>query len=173
MWRRTTSGDDGGAAYYPGNSPAGYVELPDGTRVPRSYGSMTYALLKTYTLAGVKGNDRRVHAAIEWIKRNWTLDENPGADPRKPAKLRYQGLYYAYMVLAQALTVAKLDTFEVSQGEGYAPKTIDWRKDLREKLTSLQNDDGSWINDKNGRWYEDLAVLCTIYAILALSQCPG
>ena len=48
-WQTVTSGDDGGSAYYPGNSPAGYIDLPDGRRVPRSYGSMTYALLKTYT----------------------------------------------------------------------------------------------------------------------------
>ncbi|MCA8972920.1 MAG: hypothetical protein KDC95_24255, partial [Planctomycetes bacterium] len=48
-----TSGDDGGAAYYPGNSAAGYIVRPDGKVVPRSYGSMTYALLKAYTLAGV------------------------------------------------------------------------------------------------------------------------
>ncbi|MHC5063002.1 MAG: hypothetical protein ACYTG5_03390, partial [Planctomycetota bacterium] len=39
-WYEVTSGNDGGAAYYPGNSAAGYVELGDGTRIPRSYGSM-------------------------------------------------------------------------------------------------------------------------------------
>ena len=82
-WIEVTPGDDGGSAYYPGNSPAGYVELPDGKKIPRSYGSMTYALLKSYTLAGVKGDDPRVQAAVKWIQDNWTLAVNPGSDPAK------------------------------------------------------------------------------------------
>src|SRR5690606_799169 len=71
------SGDDGGAAYYPGNSAAGYIVQPDGKTIPRSYGSMTYALLKSYTLAGVPGDDPRVQAAVQWIQDNWTLAVNP------------------------------------------------------------------------------------------------
>ena len=74
-------GDDGGAVYYPGESPAGYVVNPDGSATPRSYGSMTYALLKTYTLCGVDTKDPRVQAAIRWIDDHWTVTENPGADP--------------------------------------------------------------------------------------------
>ena len=31
--------------------------------------------------------------------------------------------------------------------------------------------DGGWINDRNGRWYESLDVLCTCYALLALDAC--
>ena len=30
-WQTVESGDDGGASYYPGNSPAGYITLKDGT----------------------------------------------------------------------------------------------------------------------------------------------
>ncbi len=64
----------------PGDSKAGFVELADGTRVPRSYGSMTYALLKCYVFAGLPKDDPRLQAAFEWCQRNYTLDVNPGFD---------------------------------------------------------------------------------------------
>ena len=61
-----TPDNDGGSAYYPGNSPAGYKTLPDGRLMPRSYGSMTYALLKSFVLAGLEKDDPRVVAAFDW-----------------------------------------------------------------------------------------------------------
>ena len=168
-----TSGDDGGAAYYPGNSAAGYVVLPDGKSVARSYGSMTYALLKSYTLAGVKGDDPRVTAAVEWIRRNWDLAVNPGADPALGEKVKYQGLFYYYMVLAQALDTAGLRTInkiDVVAGEEKTTE-LDWRKELRAQLEGMQRADGTWINGKNGRWMENLDLLCTCYAMVALERC--
>jgi squalene-hopene/tetraprenyl-beta-curcumene cyclase len=174
-WLDVTSGNDGGSAYYPGNSPAGYVELADGQKIPRSYGSMTYALLKTYTLCGVDGDDPRVQAAVDWIEDNWTLEENPGSDPRLPKKARYQGLYYYYMVLAQALDAAEVQALQPSSDEiveaaAGSPRRIDWRAALREHLATVQRPDGSFVNDKNGRWHESMPTLCTIYALLALDH---
>ncbi|MBZ0151675.1 MAG: hypothetical protein K8J09_09100 [Planctomycetes bacterium] len=162
-------GDDGGAMYYPGESPAGYVELPDGGRVARSYGSMTYALLKTYTLCGLKADDARVAAAVRWIGANWTVTENPGFDPKQGETARYQGLYYYYMLLAQALEAAKVDTVTAMRDGKPAP--VAWRQQLRQQVESLQRADGSWRNDRNGRWYENLDLLCTCYALLALEPC--
>jgi squalene-hopene/tetraprenyl-beta-curcumene cyclase len=171
-WIEVMPGDDGGSAYYPGNSPAGYVELPDGKKIPRSYGSMTYALLKTYTLAGVEGDDPRIRAAVRWIEANWTLDENPGTSPDLPEKDRYQGLYYYYMVLGQALSEAGIKTLRVPTGDGpdAEPLEVDWRAAVRAHLASLQGEDGSWVNERNGRWWEDGKALCTIYALLALER---
>jgi hypothetical protein len=177
-----TSGDDGGAAYYPGNSNAGYIVQPDGKSVPRSYGSMTYALLKSYTLAGVRGDDPRVQAAIRWIQDNWTLAVNPGTDPAMGEKVRYAGLFYYYMVLAQALELAKVTTVKApvrdAKGEVVAddkgnPKTkdVDWRKELRAHLESIQQADGTWVNGKNERWMEGSPLLCTCYAMSALERC--
>ncbi|MCA8964141.1 MAG: terpene cyclase/mutase family protein [Planctomycetes bacterium] len=168
-----TSGDDGGASYYPGNSAAGYVVLPDGKSVARSYGSMTYALLKSYTLAGVKGNDPRVVAAVDWIRRNWTLAINPGADPALGEKVKYQGLFYYYLVLAQALDAAGIKTIrKVEVNDGVEKSTeVDWRKELRAHLEAMQRPDGTWINSKNGRWMESLDLLCTCYAMGALEHC--
>jgi len=172
-----TSGDDGGASYYPGNSNAGYEVLPDGKSVPRSYGSMTYALLKAYTLAGVKGNDPRVLAAVEWIQNNWTLAVNPGADPAMGEKVQYQGLFYYYMVLAQALDLAGVQNVAVPakaagpDGKAVPASEVNWRKALRTHLEAMQGQDGTWVNGKNGRWWEDMPLLCTCYAMAALEKC--
>lgn len=173
-----TSGDDGGATYYPGNSAAGYIVQPDGKAIPRSYGSMTYALLKAYSLAGVKGDDPRVQAAVKWIQDNWTLAINPGADPALGEKVQYQGLFYYYMVLAQALdaaglqTVDKVETSTTASGVTQQAVTkIDWRQALRAHLAGIQLDDGSWINGENGRWMENVPLLCTCYAMVALERC--
>lgn len=169
--QKVVPGNDGGSAYFPGNSPAGYIDLPDGSKIPRSYGSMTYALLKSYTLAGVAKDDPRVQAAAQWIRKNWDLDINPGADPALGDKAKYQGLFYYYMVLAQALDTAEIDTVEVTIAAGQPPRAIDWRDALTDKLTKLQKGTGSWVNDKNGRWYENFGLVCTGYAMLALDGC--
>ncbi|MFN7588778.1 MAG: hypothetical protein ACK501_06230 [Planctomycetota bacterium] len=167
-------GDDGGAAYYPGTSNAGYAIQPDGTAVPRSYGSMTYALLKAYTLCGVPAGDTRVVAAVNWIQQNWTLAVNPGADPALGEKVQYQGLFYYYMVLAQALSAMQLEhvlvTSKNDKGE-VATSKVDWKKALRAQLEGMQQQDGTWINGKNDRWMENLPLLCTCYALAALERC--
>ncbi|HLQ36884.1 MAG TPA: prenyltransferase/squalene oxidase repeat-containing protein, partial [Planctomycetota bacterium] len=170
------SGDDGGSAYYPGNSPMGYIDLPDGTKVPRSYGSMTYALLKSYTMAGVKPDDARIQAAVKWIQGNWTLGENPGADPvliadpKVGEKIKYQGLYYYYMVLAQALDSVGMQELATADKDG-KPVAVAWRKALRTHLEGLQQQDGTWTNGKNSRWYEGMPLIATAYAMLALERC--
>lgn len=173
---QVVSGDDGGASYYPGNSNAGYTVNPDGTAIARSYGSMTYALLKSYTLAGLKGDDPRVKAAVKWIQDNWTLAVNPGSDPAMGEKVKYAGLFYYYMVLAQALDASGIDTVQVPDPDlvtsGLEPtKPVDWRQALRDHLASIQQPDGTWINGKNGRWMENLPLLCTCYAMAALERC--
>jgi squalene-hopene/tetraprenyl-beta-curcumene cyclase len=170
-----TSGDDGGASYYPGNSAAGYLVQPDGKSVPRSYGSMTYALLKSYTLAGVKGDDPRVQAAVKWIQQNWDLACNPGSDPALGEKVKFQGLYYYYMVLAQALDLAGLQNVQVpgkpnAKGEPTTAE-VNWRKALRAQLEGMQQADGTWVNGKNDRWQEGMPLLCTCYAMTALERC--
>ena len=70
---------------------------------------MTYALLKAYTLAGVDGDDPRVQAAVRWISGHWTVEVNPGADPALGENAPYQGLFYYYTVMAQALAAAGKD----------------------------------------------------------------
>jgi len=164
------SGDDGGGIYYPGNSQAGNEVQADGTMVARSYGSMTYALLKCYLFAGLDASDSRVAAALGWIERHWTLEVNPGFDSLRDPRASLQGLYYYYLSLAQALQASGKTTLTTPDGQKH-----DWRSELQHKLAETQNKDGSWLNQAAPRWWEGNAVLCTAYALdsLLATQLPA
>jgi squalene-hopene/tetraprenyl-beta-curcumene cyclase len=149
--------DDGGFYYTAaagGSSQAGIDEATGGLR---SYGSMTYAGLKSMIYAGVKPEDKRVKAAVEWLRKHYDLDSNPGMGDA--------GLYYYYHTFAKALAALNRDKFVDDQGVEH-----DWRKELIDELAGRQKADGSWIND-NARWLEGDASLVTGYALLALSYC--
>ena len=153
------AGNDGGFFYTPargGESMAGHIDAAD-KKEPRSYGSMTYAGLKSFIYAGVAKDDPRVVAAVDWIKRNYTLDENPGMALGDPKKAQ-NGLYYYYHTMARALT---------AYGEARIGDH-DWRADLSAKLLSLQKDDGSWVGVE--RWMEDNPIIVTSYVVLALQE---
>jgi len=158
--------DDGGAFYKPGESKAGMETRPDGKVGLKSYGSMTYALLKCYLIAGLDARDPRVAAAVDWISTHFTLDENPGFDAVKDPPAGMQGYYSYLFTMAKALDL--LDVEKVKDADGIEH---DWRKELRTKLLSLQREDGSWINDGNERWWEAYPPLATSYALAALSYC--
>jgi len=158
------SGDDGGAAYAPGDSKAGFVTLADGSRVPRSYGSMTYALLKCYVFAGLRRDDPRLQAAFEWCQRNYTLDVNPGFDVALDPTAAYQGLYYYFLTLAQALDAYGVGLLRTPDGSEHA-----WRAEVCGRLVAMQSRaDGSWVNRNSPRWYEGNPLLATAYALLTL-----
>jgi squalene-hopene/tetraprenyl-beta-curcumene cyclase len=123
----------------------------------RSYGTMTYAGLKSMIFAGVKADDPRVKAAVTWIGKNYDLKSNPG--------MGSSGLFYYYQTFAKSLDVMGNSTVKDEKGVEH-----DWRKDLVEELASRQRDDGAWVNT-NGQWMEGDANLCTCFALLALSHC--
>jgi squalene-hopene/tetraprenyl-beta-curcumene cyclase len=163
--KTVVSGNDGGAAYLPGQSMAGFIELKDGTKVPRSYGSMTYALLKSYIFAGVKKDDPRMVAVWEWVQKNYTLDVNPGFEATTSSADAYQGLFYYFATMAKALDLYGTETLVDAQGNSHS-----WRKDLAGRLVAMQKQaDGSWINENSPRWWEGNPVLATSYALITLS----
>ncbi|UCF04628.1 MAG: hypothetical protein JSV33_11950 [bacterium] len=141
------AGDDGGFVYYPGYSKAG------GTT---SYGSMTYAGLKSFIYANVDKKDPRIRSAFEWIRSNYTVDKNP--------ELGLQGLYYYYHTMAKALNVYGEDKIQDDEGVVH-----NWREDLVIKLCTIQHEEGYWVNT-NGRWWEHNRALVTAYCILALEE---
>ena len=165
---KVVPGNDGSAGYEPGVSKAGLEKLPDGTYVARGYGSMTYALLKCYLLAGVPKEDERVQAAVKWLAKNYTWDENPGftksAEDPKQKEAPYWGLFYYYMTAAKALQLAGIGKLETPSG----PR--DWRADLAQAILSRQQADGSWRNEKSPRWEEGDPLLTTSYAVIALED---
>lgn len=158
------SGNDGGAAYAPGDSKAGYDTLPDGTKVPRSYGSMTYALLKGFIFAGLDKEDPRMQAAWKWIQENYTLDVNPGFELSEDPRAPYQGLYYYFHTMAKALDLYGVEQIVDGSGQTHA-----WRQQICGRLIAMQRkDDGSWINENAPRWWEGNPVLASSYAMLTL-----
>lgn len=147
---------DGGFYYTPvgeGSSPAG--KTAEGGL--RSYGSMSYAGLKSMIFAGLKADDPRVQAAIDWARKNYTLKENPG--------LGEAGLYYYYHLFAKALDARGEPTLVDAEGNSH-----DWRAELIAELVARQQPDGSWINT-DSRWLEGDPKLVTGYALLSLSYC--
>lgn len=158
------AGNDGGAAYMPGDSKAGFVVLSDGTKVPRSYGSMTYALLKGFVFAGLSKDDPRMVAAWDWVRRNYTLDVNPGFEESADPTASYQGLFYYFHTMAKALDLFGEEVIVDGAGVEHP-----WRKQLCGRLIAMQRkDDGSWINENAPRWWEGNPMLATSYALLTL-----
>jgi len=129
----------------------------------RSYGSATCAGLKGYLYAGLPKGDPRVQGAYGWLKKYYTLKENPAKGDHD--------LYYYYYSLAKSLS---------AYGEKHLPdesgKMRDWAKDLSAYLIKHQQADGSWHNvraeaDEKVLRPEQSAELVTAYALRALSIC--
>ena len=150
---------DGGFYYTPaagGTSQAGQTAAGG----LRSYGSMTYAGLKSMIHAGVGPDDPRVKAAFEWIRKSYDVSSNPGMGDA--------GLYYYFHTFAKALDAMEIDELEDAQGVSH-----NWRRELLAELVKRQKPDGSWINE-NPRWMEGDPALVTGYALLTLAYCrPG
>jgi len=113
---------------------------------------MTYAGLKSFIHASVSLSDPRVEAALEWLKKHYSVKENPG--------MAMQGLYYYYHTMAKALSVADIDVITTAKQKNHY-----WRHELADQLLQIQNADGSWVNS-NGRWWENNPILVTAYVVL-------
>ncbi|MFM7074828.1 MAG: prenyltransferase/squalene oxidase repeat-containing protein [Planctomycetaceae bacterium] len=146
---------DGGFYYTPANGGESMAGGTPGGGL-RSYASMTYAGLKSMIFAGLGKDDPRVKAALEWLAKHYTFDENPGMGD--------SGLYYYYHTMGKALDVLGEETFTDAAGKEHR-----WREELAAALVARQREDGSWVN-ANARWMEDDPNLVTAYALLALAH---
>ena len=156
-WVSDDPRNKGGFVYYPGQSMAGAeTNAATGKVALRSYGSISYAGMLSYIYAKLKRDDPRVLAVFEWLRKNYTIEENPGMGP--------QGLFYYFHTMTKALTSYGVADLELIDGRG-----INWRRDLAMKLINLQQRDGSWSNE-NGRWWEKDPSLVTAYAVLSLEM---
>jgi squalene-hopene/tetraprenyl-beta-curcumene cyclase len=147
--------NDGGFYYTPaagGDSMAGKDEATGGLR---SYASMTYAGLKSMLYAGVGPEDFRVKAATKFLKKNYSVTNNPGMGPA--------GLFYYLQTMSKALAMVGAETFESDSG------ARSWRSDILEQLQKTQKVDGSWTNPEP-RWMEGDPNLVTGYALLTLAN---
>ena len=123
----------------------------------RSYGSMTYAGLKSMIYCGVDQDDPRVKASVRWISKHYDLKSNPG--------MGQSGLFYYYHTFAKALSAVGKDSLTDANGIEH-----DWRAELKHELASRQKENGSWLNEQD-RWLEGDPNLVTGYALLSLSYC--
>ncbi len=151
--KKTSEDDKGGLVYVPDPDDKAH-QAPDGGL--RSLGGMTYAGLKSFLYAGVGKDDPRVKGAVGWIRRHYTLKENPG--------MGSAGLYYYYHTFGKAMKAWGEDQFKDDKGAEH-----DWRRDLFAELKGRQKDDGSWVNDKRDVFGEGNPDLATGFALLALS----
>lgn len=163
------AGTDGGGVYSPDVSKAGgswseeqqaeaQVERAQETNALRSYGSMTYNLISSFIILDLPKDDPRLQAALEWCKRNYQFDVNPGM----PEGQEQEGLMYYYQMMAKTFDQLELDAV----GEH------DWRADLFEviKGKGLEVDDGTiWLNNAQ-RWGEGDPTISTPYMLKALKR---
>ncbi|MBX3353773.1 MAG: hypothetical protein KF684_12645 [Phycisphaeraceae bacterium] len=160
--------------------PESFVEetMDDGTRVSRlrAYGSMTYAGFKSMLYANLSRDDVRVREAYDWMRRNYTLEENP--------QIGTEGMYYYLVMFSRAMDAwgdPHITPLRPAGGEGVGNATAlpsdalvegdsrVWGNDLVQRLAELQNPDGSF-RPLNDRWMENNPVLITAYALNALQH---
>jgi squalene-hopene/tetraprenyl-beta-curcumene cyclase len=154
-WATDDPKHKGGFVYYPGHSMAGNeTNAVTGRVALRSYGSISYGGLLSYIYADLKKDDPRVLAVMDWLRGNWSLEENPG--------MGQQGLYYYLHLMTKALATYGVENFELKNGTD-----VNWRREVAMRLLALQRRDGSWQNE-NPRWWEKDPVLATSYSLITL-----
>lgn len=163
-WAKTfdpTRTDKGGSIYAPNRSEAGEVtDKRTGNKSWRAYGSMTYAMVKSYIYCDVKPDSPELKAAFQFIANNYSVESNPGMDQ--------QGIYYYYVMMSKALNA--YGQAKQSRLVEDADKTQhDWSKEMGDKLLSLQKAEGFWMNEKS-RWWEADPKLVTAYSLIAYNQ---
>lgn len=151
-----TKVNDGGFFYTTANGGESMAGTDENGGL-RSYGSMTYAGLKSMIYAGVSKDDPRVKAAVTFLQKNYSVDQNPG--------MGQAGHFYYLQTMSKALKAFGADSFTDGSGKSHA-----WRTEVINKLTSLQRENGSWVNSEV-RWMEGDPNLVTAYALLTLSNC--
>ncbi|MDE2612636.1 MAG: terpene cyclase/mutase family protein [Burkholderiales bacterium] len=151
------AGNDGGFAY----SPGGINPSEDTTaRIAQgaSYASVTSAGMYSLLLIGVDKADPRVQAAYKWLTTNYTLDSNFGTNSKMT-------MFYYYRAFSKVMSAYGEREFVDARGQRH-----NWRNELADKLVSLQNPDGSWVNRDANAYWEDKPELATSWAVMALEQ---
>jgi squalene-hopene/tetraprenyl-beta-curcumene cyclase len=155
-------GDDGGLYYAPIADPAAQKA---GTRkvidkeVIQSYGGMTYDGIKTYLYAGLSKKDPAVVAAMDWVRKNYSVEVHPGFAFDQAQRHHLRGLFHYYLVMARALDVYGENPLVTFDG-----KKHDWPREMAEQLLKVARDSKMWQND-NPAWYEGDPVLVTTYVL--------
>jgi len=135
-------------------------DQPDANGALPGYASMTYAGIKSLIYCGLTRDDPRLKTAVEWVRKNYDLNRNPGM----PAGREEWGLYYGLHSASKVFQLLGEDDFVDAKGTKHP-----WRQDLVSVLSKRQKPDGSWTNEKD-RWMEGDANLVTGFALMALGN---
>lgn len=135
-------------------------DQPDANGGMPGYASMTYAGIKSLIYCGLTRDDPRLKTAINWVRKNYDLNRNPGMPPGREE----WGLYYALHSASKVFELLGEEEFEDAKGVKHH-----WRQDLVSVLKKRQKPDGSWTNEKD-RWMEGDANLVTGFALMALGN---
>jgi squalene-hopene/tetraprenyl-beta-curcumene cyclase len=154
---KTSEDDTGGFVYNPADQSNAKSPKRTADGGLRSEGGMTYGGLKSFLYAGVSKDDKRVKAAVNWVRQHYTVTENPGQ--------KQAGVFYYYNTFAKAMDALGEDPFVDAKGAKH-----DWRQELFDELKKRQKADGSWTNPGD-RFLEDVPELATAFALLAISYC--
>ena len=156
-------GDDGSLYYGPIADPAaqkaGTKKIAD-KEVIQGYGAMTYDGIKTYLYAGLKKDSPEVKSAIDWVRKNYSVEVHPGFAYDQVQRHHLRGLYHYYLVMSRALEAYGETPFETFDG-----KKHDWPREIGEQLVKSVRENKLWKNDNPG-WYEGDPVLVTGYVLV-------
>ncbi len=149
------AGEDGGAMYLPGDSPAGKEKDAAGKEIFKSMGSMTAAMLCSYLWCGEAPTEKPTELAAKWLEKNFNVKANTGHQ-----KEGQMALYYYYRALAMALTAYGKEEFGGHK----------WKSELGAEIVRLQKPEGFWLNEV-ARFSENDPLVCTGYALHVLGLC--
>jgi squalene-hopene/tetraprenyl-beta-curcumene cyclase len=154
-------GDDGSLYYAPdpGQLKTGTKKVADKESIA-GYGSMTYDGIKTYLYAGLKKDSPEVKSAVDWVRKNYSVEAHPGFPFDAAQRQHLRGLYHYYLVMSRALEAYGENPFETFDG-----KKHDWARDIAEQLVKSVKDDKMWKNE-NPAWFEGDPLLTTSYVLV-------
>lgn len=123
----------------------------------RSYATATCDGILSLLACGVRRDDERITAAMEWLKRHPELDYPGGVPVDTNENWRASIRFYHFAVRAEC--------YAALQWPGA------WRKELCSIVAGLQQPDGSFVNCDGALMKEDDPLVCTGLAVIALSRC--
>ncbi len=154
-------GNDGSLYYAP---DPGQQKLPPKKVADKEsiagYGSMTYDGIKTYLYAGLKKDSPEVKSAVDWVRKNYSVEVHPGFPFDAAQRQHQRGLYHYFLVMSRALDALGENPFETFDG-----KKHNWANEIGEQFVKLVKDSKMWQNE-NPAWFEGDPVLTTSYVLV-------
>jgi len=152
-----------------GESKAGTIEetLSDGTVASRlrAYGSMTYAGFKSYLYANLDRDDPRVLAAYNWLRENYTLEENPG--------IGLDGYYYFLITMSRAMDAWGEPQIEAFGEPVTLKAVVPIRNTSEMKIGEPDVVEVTALQDQDGRVYELASPVIRVTRVLESNDYPS